>query len=304
MSKKTNRYTRIFQYSIGIMIFILIFRTINFQKLKITLFNIDLMYFITSLILLPIIMATRSIRFYYIINFKGYKINFIQSYMINYISIALNMVMPASFGDIAMAYFGYKYFGHKEEMLAASVIDKLCALCSLFVLACFSSFITGYFLFFKFFLILSILLIVIFLFPHIIPFHLLEKIFLKFNWAIASKKIYHSLKISFIKKACLLFFSCFLWILTFSLFYLISLCFIKIDYVAALFICPLITMVRFIPITPNGFGTQEASAIYLFQSINVPNDQALAIMLFYRLIIQICPAIIGSIILTLKKFKH
>ena len=74
---------------------------------------------------------TRAWRWYLILRARGLAASLATVTKATLIGMALNLFLPASSGDIARSYYGWKRHGNKEAMLATALSDKVVALLTL-----------------------------------------------------------------------------------------------------------------------------------------------------------------------------
>ncbi len=131
--------------SIFFCAFVILSTMINFQLLREALLQVKGGLVALAVAIYLVNIAIRAYRLQVLLNKDSKRITLKDAYLITLIGAALNMVIPATMGDIGRSYYGYKMYGIKEEMLSATLLDKIFALNSLFLLGFFSAFLMGYF---------------------------------------------------------------------------------------------------------------------------------------------------------------
>ncbi|HML05678.1 MAG TPA: lysylphosphatidylglycerol synthase domain-containing protein, partial [Methanobacterium sp.] len=177
--KETFKDQRTIKLIVSFLILLFLLKFINFPLIISSLKSVNSL-FLVVLALIPVNILIKAWRLMIILNHKEKLISLKQSVYLNLAGIALNLFMPASSGDIAKSYYGYKWHGIKEEMLSANIFDKFMALFSIFVIGSIAA------LFMKFYyisilsLLLSLVFAAIFIYPNIMPWNTFNRLFSKF----------------------------------------------------------------------------------------------------------------------------
>jgi uncharacterized protein (TIRG00374 family) len=220
-----------------------------------------------------------------------------------FIGAALNLVLPASTGDIAKSYFGYKWSGVKERMLSVSLLDKVIALAAVSVLGIPCALYRGELIYGY----LSILVLVPAFVLLMLPVLIRRAPFCKglFDWAtkVIRNKFDFSKAIKQVNPgagtlAVALILSVAGWLVTCFQMYL---CFrvvgVKIPLFYVFSVAPLLTLVRLFPFTLSGIGSDEAAMLYFFSRAGAELEGILAGAFIFRLTVLILPGIVGLFIL-------
>ena len=304
----SGKKLRLIQILVSVFILALLFLNIKISSFDIDTSNISIPALCFLLILLPVSLILRSIRWKLFMNAgqAGNHISNVNSFKFLLVGTALNMFMPAGMGDIARSYFGYKWTGIKERMLSVSIYDKIIAIASLSIISAVSFFITWKYIF----ILTAVLctmpwLVVTWLNKSLTPAlskgeGAKNKILFWFINKIKRIDIEQTVQhFSFPGKTILsgILLSISGWLLDYMLLFFCFRTFdVTIDFFAVLAVGPLLTLGRLFPFTFNGIGTDEALIIYLFSkiTIGIVEGKLLLIALLYRFIMLIIPAIIGT----------
>ena len=150
----TSRYIHTVLRLIVLSMFaIILYRIVDVTLLIQALQHIRLISIVAAILLYFISIAIRAYRWELILNKDGKRLTLQDAYVISLIGVALNMFVPATLGDIAKSYYGYKIYGIKEEMLSTSLVDKMFAFCALFLMGAFSGIIMRQYLLSLFFVL-------------------------------------------------------------------------------------------------------------------------------------------------------
>ena len=160
--------------SVLILIFLMFF--VNFQVLISSLKSIN-SWILVALIIIPFSIFFRAYRFMIILNKEKKMFTIKDSYYLTLVGTTLNIFMPASGGDIAKTYYGYKWHGIKEEMLSSSIVDKIMALLAIFIIGSFAAVYLNMYLLALFSVVFGVILLVIVFNPDVAPWKLFNRIF-------------------------------------------------------------------------------------------------------------------------------
>jgi len=252
--------------------------------------------FVFAVLLIPISIFFRAWRWMIILNKEKKLCNTKESCKLTLVGVALNIFLPASFGDLAKSYYGYRWHGIKEEMISSSIVDKFMALFSIFVLGSFVALIMQIFELAIFSIIMSCLLFILFFFPKIVPWKSINNIILRITKIkLDEKKLSSSFKLSNKIKLITLTISLLAWMITYFQLYIVCLSFqIDINFTFILAVAPLITLAVLFPLTLNGIGSGELMMVYLFSLVNVAPTLAILVSFLYsQVLTTIIPGIFG-----------
>jgi uncharacterized membrane protein YbhN (UPF0104 family) len=282
------------------MIFIL--SIINFKLLIQSLLNIKPI-FLLAIALIPVGIFFRAWRLFEILNKDSKIISLKNSYLLTLVGVGLNIFLPASMGDIAKSYYGYKWHGSKEEMLSASIADKIIALLSLFIIGSAAAFFLEMGTLFLFSILISFLILLLVFYPRLFPWFIINKLyFILTKNQMNDKKLDQAFNLSNKIKLITIIISIIGWLI--SCLQLLIICesfSIKIDFLYILAIASLMNLAILFPLTLNGLGSSEAMIIYLFGLKNIsPTLAVLVSFLYTQIISTIIPGSFG-LILILKK---
>ena len=252
--------------------------------------------------LIPALM-TRGYRWKLLFDNGPNVIKLADSMALLLVGAALNLVLPASTGDIAKSYFGYKWSGVKERMLAVSLLDKVIALGSIPVLGIPCALYRGELLYGGLSILVLLPAFVLFILPVLIkhvPF--CRKLFDGATKLIRNKldflKVVEQANPSKRRLATAVALSVAGWLLTYLEMYL---CFravgVQIPLLYVFSVAPLLTLVRLFPFTLSGVGSDEAAMWYFFSRAGAELEGILAGAFVFRLVILILPGITGLFIL-------
>jgi N-acetyl sugar amidotransferase len=287
------------QIAIGCLILIVLLFSFDleaFTKIEIELFSYESLVIFLLLIacLLP-----RALRWQLLMNEAGDGriISFSQSLKFLLVGSALNLIMPAGAGDVAKSYFGYRWTGIKERMVAVSLYDKLLAIASLAFLCLYAFIKTGDFVFILAG-VASVLPILFFKSYHI--FHKkprLKGILFRMGSLVKHLNIgdvLDQMRFSFTPTAIALVLSIIGWLLDYCLlFYCFHLFDTKVHFFSVLSYGPIMTLGRLFPFTLNGIGSDEALMIYLFSKSDVFPEITFIVAILYRFVVMFIPAFFG-----------
>lgn len=286
-------------FSLFIIIFLFIF--INIPLLLNSLKSVNALFLIV-LALLPFNLLLRAWRLMIILNKDKKLISIKNSFYLNLAGITLNLFMPASSGDIAKSYYGYKWHGIKEEMLSANIFDKFMALFVVFFIGSLMAILLKFYVLSIFSASLSLFFILMFFYPNRMPWGTLNRLLSKLlKIELDESKLALSFAVSHKIKFKTFIISIFAYLVLYLQFYFLCLSFsVNINFFYILAIAPLLNLASLFPFTFNGLGSGEAMTIYLFSLINISPTLSLLISLVSQLVNAVIPGLFGFLII-LKK---
>ncbi|MHC5060296.1 MAG: lysylphosphatidylglycerol synthase transmembrane domain-containing protein [Planctomycetota bacterium] len=239
------------------------------------------------LLLVPSVLL-RACRWKLLFDDKSHRIGLGGSMTMLLVGMALNLVLPASSGDIAKSYFGYKWSGVKERMLSVSLLDKVIALASISILGIPCALLGGELLYAALSVLVLLPALVLIVLPGLIknvPF--CRKLFDGATKVVKKKldflKIVEEVSLNKGKLAVALALSVAGWLVTYFQMYL---CFravgVKIPLFYVFSVAPLLTLVRLFPFTLSGVGSDEVALAYFFTRSGVSLELIIAGALVYR----------------------
>lgn len=249
-------------------------------------------------IMIPAVLA-RAWRWHYILTRRGIPVSLVSITNATFIGMALNLLLPASAGDVVRSYYSWQKYGHKEEMLASTLADKAVALISLFLLGAVGGFFCGEM---KLALFASIL---------IIPPGFILIVRVRWLWKILAvlvnrvlKKdldvdlLLHSFHMSLPTFFGAMFISIVGWMIT-NLMYFLAVssvgAHVGMGYIFA--IAPSVNILRMLPISISGLGSADALMVQLLGVVGVGKHLTLAASMIVNLTLIVIPGIIGAVLM-------
>ncbi|OXU15046.1 lysylphosphatidylglycerol synthase transmembrane domain-containing protein [Sedimentisphaera salicampi] len=300
-----NRKTKItLQVAVSAVLIGFIFSRINLQELGAVIRGVSLpLLFLCFALLIPNYLL-RAYRWRLLFQDSSHTISLTDSSLLLFAGLGLNLFMPAGSGDIAKAYFGYRWSGVKERMVSISFLDKLIAVSSISIPGLAASLITSRPIFAALSLLAGIPLLFVLFFVGWFSRSEKAKDFIdkragrKFDFQLFSRQIESSKG----KLFYAVIVSVLGWAVTYFIFFI---CFRMIDSQISLYyvfsVSPILTLARLFPFSLNGLGSDEAVIGFLFLGSGLESEKVLAAALLYRVVLLIIPGLAGLIILNLKR---
>ena len=284
-----------------------LFSSISFSKLASSFSEIQPLRLLLVFLLLVPGLLVRSYRWLLLFKNEAFSITFSDSTKLLMTGMCLNLVLPASLGDVAKSYFGYRWYGIKERMLSISMVDKVVALGSVGLLGFpFAVYQQNYIIG-----ILSLLIILASVFFLSLPFlarrgHVFQR-FISFSTRFLRNKVDVSQIITHTqttgrKLICAIILSVMGWLITYFQLYLIFRGMgvqLSVFYVFA--VAPFLTLVRLFPFAMQGLGTDELAICFVFRQAGITYEEAMATALLYRLFLLILPGLAGMFFMLRQK---
>lgn len=299
---KILKNSNILKILVSLLILIFLLKFVNLQLLINSLKSVNYL-FIIALLIIPFSILLRAIRLSIIINQDEKILSIKDSYSLTLVGVALNIFLPASGGDIAKSYYGYKWHGVKEEMLSSSIVDKIIAMLALFIIGIIAAAYLKFYSLTLFSVLCGVILMIIVFYPEIAPWKLFNKLFhaltkktldvnkLKLSFTLSNKIKFSTLSISIIA-----------WLVSYLQFYIVCKSFsVDIEFTYILAVASLINLSILFPLTLNGIGTGEAMMVYLFELVNISPTLAILISLLYsQILTTVIPGLFGLAIIMKK----
>lgn len=287
--------SKIFRLAVSVAILLYLIRFVNAPLLIASIRKINILWLVLAMSIVPFNALIRAYSFFLIINKDDKKMSIKDTYALTLIGAALNLFLPASSGDIAKVYFGYRAHGLKEELLSTSIFDKLTSVIAVFALGTITACFLQLYKLSLFSLTITALSLVPLFLPRIVPWKLVNKLLdLVLKEKLNIEKLVSSSTLQNNLKLWVLAVSVFGWIVTYSGFFMICRMFdIDVSFIYVLAIAPIITIARLFPLTLSGLGSTEATVTYLFSSIGIAPTVAIVVSLFFQAMYVILPGIVG-----------
>lgn len=287
--------------SVGIILFLL--RYAELPLIISSLKRINLWLFTLSLLILPLSILIRSYRWQLILNTEKAHISLKDAFALTWIGCALNLVFPFQTGEIARAYYGYKKLGLKEEMLSSIIADRMVGLLAIAIVGGVSAVMYTYYPVALFCLVMSILLAIFVYIPRTVPWKFVNLIlrFLRIG-SLDHEGLIAGATMPLQIKVATMSLSLIGWMIAYYQFYLIIMMFhLKVQFLYLLTIAPLITITSLFPIGFSGVGLTNAAIVYLLNNIGITVSHTLIISLFYSLLLNVVPGLVGYVLILMPK---
>lgn len=301
----------IFQIALSITIAVILLLQLNVKDFAQQFSQISLPVFaVIVLTLIPGILF-RAWRWKLLYDDQNHYIKLSESTSLLLVGLSLNLILPASTGDIVKSYFGYKWSGVKERMLSISLLDKVIALASVALLGIPFALYRRQPIIAAMSLVVFLPAFVVLVLPRLSQkFSLCRKFFQGATRLTRKKLDYFSVvqhtRITKSKLLAALGISILGWSVTYTQLFL---SFRALDAEVSIFfvfsVAPLLTLIRLFPFTLSGIGSDEAGIYYFFYSAEISLEKILAAAIVYRFVAIILPGIIGLYFLAVtKQLQH
>lgn len=242
--------------------------------------------------------AIRAWRLRAILNKDRQLIGFRDAYLLTLMGVALNIVVPATLGDLARAYYGYKIYGLKEEILSTALVDKLFALSSLFLLGAGSGYVMHYAALASVSLLCALLTLLPLTFPQCIPWKSVNRLLRLVKKSLDIEKLLTAGTLPARLNVLLMLISLAGWFSTCFFFYVVCRAFpVTVSFGYVILIMPLLTLVRLFPFTFNALGPMEVAVVHLFGQLGIAPTVAVLISLTSNVLASLVPGCLGFILI-------
>lgn len=292
--------------SIGIIIFLLILSKINVSKTIDLLLDIDINYFLVSVLLIFPMIGLRAWRWQLLMKCQNINYTLKDSFLIYMVGLYMGVITPGRLGDfIKVLYLRKDRYSWGQSILSV-LSDRLFDLISLFLLGyaglfIFSTLFEHGFRVITFYIICTILLVIVFLSKKTIISKFIQILFKKLIPASykndvgeTARDFYKNLKLIDIN--VLLFSSVatlLAWFVYYTQIYLVTLSLaIPVSFWYLATCITISAMLTLLPISISGIGTRDATLIIMFSYVGVDSESAIALS-FMILIMYIINAFFG-----------
>ncbi len=258
--------------------------------------EIDLRYLALAVVLMPLAVAVRSFRLDTILGHSGRRLGLARAMIVTYVGTSLNVLLPSNLGDVAKAYYGYRFNLAKEVVLSVVIIDKAFGMIAAMSLGLAAAASEGLWEGLALGALVASGLIVLVFVPRLIPWRLMGWVLKKtLGKHLAHERALEASRLPLRVKAAALGLSLIACLLAYTQYYVMCRALglaIPLTYVYAA--APLMDLAKVVPLTANGLGTREAVAVYFLAKIGVPSGQALISALLYAAVSLWTPALVGA----------
>lgn len=293
-----RRVSTLLRISVFVLFVIILARLIDVQLLTEVVQQVRFDIVLAALLFYFVNIAIRAYRLEIILNKDGLRLTFKDAYLMTLIGLALNILVPATMGDLVKSYYGYKIYGIKEEMLSTSLVDKMFALCALFLLGTVSGMLLGYWLLGSVALFCAILTFVPLAMPRYVPWGLVNRLLALIKRSLDENKLSRSFALPWSLKVQVMLISIGGWLFTCLFFYILCLAFpvdVSLGYI--ILIMPMLTIARLFPFTVNALGPMEVAVAYFFGLLGIPSTLAVLISLTSNLLSSVIPGLLGFVLI-------
>ncbi|MBN1346054.1 MAG: flippase-like domain-containing protein [Phycisphaerae bacterium] len=258
--------------------------------------EIDLGYLALAVVLMPMAMVVRSVRLDTILAHSGRRLGLVRAMIVTFVGTSLNILLPSNLGDVAKAYYGYRFNLAKEVVLSVVIIDKAFGMIAAMSLGLVAATAEGLWEALALGALVSSGLIVLVFVPRLIPWRLMAWVLRKtLGKHLAHERALEASRLPLRIKMAALGLSWIACLLAYTQYYVLCRALglaVPLTYVYAA--APLMDLAKVVPLTANGLGTREAVAVYFLGRIGVPSGPALVSSLLYTAVSLWAPALVGA----------
>ncbi len=282
---------------IGILIFILIIRKLDWQQITHSFENIKIIYIFLSILIAPILIFFQTLKWALILKKQDINLPLWDLIKIQIISAFYGVITPGRLGYfIKILYLKEKAKISIAKSLTSIIVDRLIDFMVVFILGAIGSIVViNYYANITSHIIIAV--ITLFTIELIFASKKVQHLFLRSIVKFIIPKKFKSQMNDFFneylehslnpfKQYSNILLTLFVWVLIYTQLYLVALSFNirEINYLYFLIIPPIATMVSLIPITISGLGTREATLMGLFSLFRIPATKIFLMSLLNTLI--------------------
>ncbi|MCS6861927.1 MAG: flippase-like domain-containing protein [Abditibacteriales bacterium] len=247
----------------------------------------------------------RAWRWQLIANKDAKCATFADACVVTYVGSALNILLPASLGDVARAYYGYQRTGRRETMLASSLMDKGLALWAAMGMGLIPAALNGLWHWFGVELGMLLALSAVLFFPRVVPWSIIARCLRCVRVTLRSQELTAGCCLPLPLIVATVGLSVAAWLTNYvQLALTLRALGEPVPFAFVMVAAPLITVAKLTPFTLDGLGTQEAAFVYLLQPAGVSAGAALLSSFALRLGGSYLPALVGALMLGVGTPSH
>lgn len=247
------------------------------------------------MVLVPAFMTVRGFRLNMILGKSGHAVGLLRATILTFVGSSMNILLPSNLGELAKAYYGYRYHLPKEVVLSVVIIDKAFGMIAAMLLGMAAAASERFWTAFALAGLVVLALVSIVFVPRLIPWRLLGWVLertlgktLAHERALEASNLPIGLKLAAMGLsliACILVYAQYL-VLCRAMGLPVPVAFVWV-------VAPLMDLAKAVPLTANGLGTREAVAVYMLGHIGIAPGDALLSSLIFTAVSLWVPALVG-----------
>jgi hypothetical protein len=261
-----------------------------------TLGRMKIGYFVTAVTMIPVYMAVRGIRLDVLLGKSGRSVGLLRAMAITFIGTSLNVLLPSNLGDVAKAYYAYRYNLPKEVALSVVIFDKAFGMTAAMLVGMAAAASQGLWPAVGLAGLVGTALIFIIFLPRLVPWRLLGWALKKtMGKTLARDRALEASRLPLGLKLTAIVLSLAACGLVYVQYYLLCRALgLNVSLIFALVVSPLMDLAKAVPLTANGLGTREAVAVFMLGRTGIQAGDAMLSSLIYTAVSLWIPALIGA----------
>ena len=288
------------QFLVSAAILWALFRRVDPQKMMAVASGGTVWLLLLAAGMVPAALFFRALRWYYLLHDVGAtNVGLGRAWGLYLIGVALNLVVPGGLGELAKAYYGHRATGVREEMLSATLVDKLLGLFSLCLLGAIAAGTYGRMALCAWGCLLTVAFAAPVFFPRLIPWGLANWMLRRFlHKQLDVAKLLRTSKCTPVGYARALAISLAGWAVTIFISFLVLRAFapaLALPEVAA--VAPFVSLARLVPVALGGVGTSDSAVLFLLGPPRHAREVILPGSLTLNVLLVLLPAVVGLVCL-------
>jgi len=255
----------------------------------------NLRWLLVAMLLLPLAILGRIVSFMVLVNRQERILNLRQAAYLTLVGAGVGLFLPVAVGDLLKARLAWQAHGSSEDMMTATVVDKLTSVAAVAAMGFVGALVTREFTLAALAGVVTIVSSLPFVFPRIVPWRLALRVVMP-RQAIDEERLRAVIRTSGPLLAGVLAISTLGWALSYSMIYAVCRALgahVAVGYVFAT--APFMALVSLLPISLGGIGPGQVTLSALLARAGVPVGLAVRVSLL-QLGLTIVPALLGLII--------
>ncbi|MFA5844596.1 MAG: lysylphosphatidylglycerol synthase transmembrane domain-containing protein [Coriobacteriia bacterium] len=288
--------------AVSALVLLYLLRLADIGHMREALREADARFLAPAVALVAASVALNAWRWLLVVNQDGARLRYRQALALTVVGSALNTFLPASGGDFAKCYYGYRWYGVREELLASSMIDKVAGALALFLFGAPAALSLHVPYAAALFGALAVALSIVYTVPRIVPWRTLDRVTTAlFRVHLDPERMLAGATLSPRRRTVLLGMALAGWVIGFADLYCVYRVFTEaIPWAWVMVIGPLTNLAYLFPLTLAGLGSAEAVIVWSFARFGEPAAVAL-LSIFLLRVIAALPAVFGLALLLFKR---
>lgn len=301
-SGQTKTLRRLVRVGVSVLIVVALLTKANPAEFVRALADADIGWLAIAVVLLPLATFVRVVSFMVLVNRQDRILTLRQAAYLTLIGAGVGLFLPVAVGDLVKARLASQAHGASEDMMTATILDKLTSLASVAAMGVVGAVMTRDLGLATVAVVIMVVSSLPFAFPRIVPWRLALRVVMP-RQNIDEERLSAAIRTSAPLLTGVLAISTFGWTVSYVLIY--ALCralhvHVSAEYVFAT--APFMTLAGLLPISLGGIGVGQATLSALLARAGVPLGLAVRVSLL-QLGLFILPPLAGLLLFAIRPLQ-